>query len=75
MRSFGTSALQGGEHVSDRQMDVRRLFARGLSNKEIARSLALAPSTVKTHLAHIQSCLGAVNRTDASIKARSMNLL
>jgi DNA-binding NarL/FixJ family response regulator len=63
------------DRLTDRQMDVLRLVARGLSNKEIARSLALAPSTVKTHLAHIQNCLGAVNRTDASIKARGLNLL
>jgi DNA-binding NarL/FixJ family response regulator len=63
------------DRLTDRQMDVLRLVARGMSNKEIARALALAPSTVKTHLAQIQTCLGAVNRTDASMKARSMNLL
>jgi DNA-binding NarL/FixJ family response regulator len=63
------------DRLTDRQMEVLRLVAQGRSNKEIARSLQLAPSTVKTHLAQIQVCLGATNRTDASIKARDLNLL
>ncbi len=69
------AAASLADRLTDRQMDVLRLVSKGLSNKEIARVLALAPSTVKTHMAHIQTCLGAVNRTDASIKARSLNLL
>jgi DNA-binding NarL/FixJ family response regulator len=63
------------ERLTVRQMDVLRLVAQGRSNKEIARQLALAPSTVKTHLASVMVCLGAANRTDASIKARMLNLL
>jgi len=69
------SAAMLADRLTDRQMEVLRLVAQGRSNKEIARSLQLAPSTVKTHLAHIQACLGAANRTDASIKARDLNLL
>ncbi len=63
------------ERLTDRQMDVLRLVAEGRSNKEIARTLSLAPSTVKTHLAHVLSCLNAGNRTEASVKARMLNLL
>jgi two-component system, NarL family, nitrate/nitrite response regulator NarL len=63
------------ERLSGRQMDVLRLIAKGQSNKEIARALDLAPSTVKTHLSHVLNCLGAANRTDASIKARMLDLV
>jgi DNA-binding NarL/FixJ family response regulator len=63
------------ERLTDRQMDVLRLVAEGRSNKEIARTLDLAPSTVKTHLANVLACLNATNRTDASVKARMLNLL
>lgn len=63
------------ERLSDRQMDVLQHVARGKSNKEIARELGLAPSTVKTHIGHILICLGAQNRTDATLKARLLNLV
>lgn len=65
----------GLDRLTERQMDVIRLVAQGLTNKQIARALNLAPSTIKTHLAHLQAFLGAANRTQASIKAQSLNLL
>ncbi|CAM3164679.1 LuxR family transcriptional regulator [Sphingomonas antarctica] len=61
-----------GANLTDRQRDVLRLVARGLSNKEIASELKLAPETVKTHLARIQTILGARNRTDAVTRAREL---
>lgn len=63
------------ERLSERQLDVLRLVAKGQSNKEIGRALALAPSTVKTHLTQVLNVLGASNRTDASIKARQLDLI
>lgn len=63
------------ERLTERQLEVLRLVARGLTNKEIGLALDLAPSTVKTHIMHIQTCLGAANRTDASIKAQGLKLL
>ncbi len=63
------------ERLTDRQLDVLRLLAKGHSNKEIGRALDLAPSTVKTHITHVFSVLGAVNRTDASIKAQQLDLV
>jgi two-component system nitrate/nitrite response regulator NarL len=61
--------------LTERQLTVLRLAARGHSNKEIAQSLDLAPATIKTHLANIQSYLGARNRTDAARKARELGML
>lgn len=62
------------DRLSDRQMDVLRLVADGHTNKEIARRLKLAPSTVKTHVSAVLSALDALNRTDAAIKARALHL-
>ena len=58
--------------LSERQREVLRLVAQGYSNKEIAQALDLAPETVKTHIARIQTVLGAKNRTDAANRARDM---
>jgi DNA-binding NarL/FixJ family response regulator len=63
------------ERLTDRQMDVLRLVARGQSNKEIGRTLSLAPSTVKTHVTQILTVLGSSNRTEASVKARQLDLV
>ncbi len=63
------------ERLTDRQLAVLRLVAYGQSNKEIARNLDLAPSTVKTHLTHAMACLGTNNRTEAAIKARLLDLI
>lgn len=61
--------------VTPRQQAVLRLIADGLSNKEIARALGVAPTTVKTHVAQAIASVGAQNRTDAAIKATSLGLI
>lgn len=61
--------------LSDRQVQILRLMADGMANKEIARELGLSPTTVKTHVAHVFSMLGAANRTEAAAKARALGLL
>lgn len=58
--------------LSERQREVLRLVAQGYSNKEIAQALELAPETVKTHIARVQTVLGAKNRTDAATRARDI---
>lgn len=74
VRPVRDDAARLAERLSLRQMDVLKLVATGKSNKEIARALNLAPSTVKTHLGYVMAALNANNRTDASIKARMLNL-
>jgi len=61
--------------VTARQADVLRLVALGYSNKEIARDLDLSPATVKTHVAQALAAIGAANRTDAAMRARSLGLI
>ena len=64
-----------GPRLTDRQTDVLKLIATGQSNKEIARELDLSPATIKAHTAAAIAALGAVNRTDAVVKARGLGLI
>jgi DNA-binding NarL/FixJ family response regulator len=63
-----------GQHLTPRQIDVLRQLIHGKSAKEIARALNLGEGTVRIHLAGAYRALGARNRIDAVIKARSLPL-
>ncbi len=55
--------------LSPRELDVLRLVAKGLSNKEIGTALGLAEGTIKIHLTNILSKLGVSDRTQAILAA------
>jgi LuxR family maltose regulon positive regulatory protein len=61
--------------LSAREGAVLKLIGQGLSNKEIARDLAIAPETVKSHVKHIFTKLGAEKRAQAVAHAQSLGLL
>jgi two-component system, NarL family, response regulator DegU len=63
------------EQLSERERDVLRLLADGLSNKEIAARLVLAEGTVKNHVSTILEKLHAANRTQAARVAREQGLI
>jgi DNA-binding NarL/FixJ family response regulator len=63
------------ETLSDREVEVLRLVARGASNKEAARKLFISESTVKTHLSHIFTKLGVDDRTAAVTAALDRGIL
>jgi len=55
--------------LTPRELETLQLLAEGLSNKEIARALAVSPRTVNFHLDNIYSKLGVSSRTEAAIYA------
>jgi DNA-binding CsgD family transcriptional regulator/pimeloyl-ACP methyl ester carboxylesterase len=55
--------------LSEREREVLKLVAQGLSNREIARMLVVAPPTVASHLRHILDKLGVENRAAAAVWA------
>ncbi len=57
------------EPLTEREMDVLRLVAQGLSNQEIAEALVLGQGTVRTHVSNILSKLHLANRTQAALYA------
>ena len=61
--------------LSPRECDILGLLASGQSNKEMARTLAISPNTVKTHLARVYSKLGVERRVQAIEKARWLALI
>jgi DNA-binding NarL/FixJ family response regulator len=52
--------------LTRREWEIAQLLAEGLSNKEIAARLVIAPRTAETHVEHILTKLGFTSRTQAS---------
>jgi DNA-binding NarL/FixJ family response regulator len=63
------------EPLSVRERDVLRLLAEGRSNKEIAAELGIAEGTVKNHMSNVLGKLGALDRTQAALRARELDLI
>jgi LuxR family maltose regulon positive regulatory protein len=63
------------EPLSDREIEVLQLIAKGLSNQVIATRLVLSVHTIKTHTRNIYSKLGVNNRTQAVDRARTLGIL
>ena len=63
------------EPLTERELEVLRLIAAGLSNAEIARELVIAVSTVKSHINHIYGKLDVRSRVQAVAKAQALDLL
>jgi len=63
------------EPLTERELDVLRLIAKGLSNREIGDRLFLALSTVKGHTRIIFDKLQVQRRTEAVARARELGLL
>jgi HD-GYP domain-containing protein (c-di-GMP phosphodiesterase class II) len=66
---------EGPAGLTEREIDVLRLLARGLSNKEIAQQLVISPKTVGNHVEHIYTKIDASSRAGAGLFAMRYGLL
>ena len=62
------------EELTEREMDVLKLVAQGLSNQEIADKLFISIKTVKFHVTNVLNKLGVEDRTQAAIYAHKHDL-
>ncbi|HRW04981.1 MAG TPA: response regulator transcription factor, partial [Caldilineaceae bacterium] len=62
------------EPLTERELEILRLVAAGLSNATIAAQLVIAVGTVKTHLKRIYGKLAVKSRTQAVAQARDLDL-
>ncbi len=63
------------EQLTERETDVLRQLALGMSNKEIAQALFIGEQTVKSHMRHVLSKLGVPSRTQAALYATRNGLI
>lgn len=63
------------EPLTEREIDILKLLARGYSNREIGDALDIAEGTVKNHTSHVLSKLGVRDRTRAVLKALELKLI
>jgi LuxR family maltose regulon positive regulatory protein len=63
------------EPLSQREMEVLHLMALGMTNKEIAQQLIVAPGTIKAHSSSIYRKLDVANRTEAAARARQLGII
>jgi DNA-binding NarL/FixJ family response regulator len=61
--------------LTNREIDVLRLLARGLSSKQIATELVITPKTARNHIEHIYAKIDASSRVGASLFATEHGLL
>ena len=69
------AAMADSEKLSPREQSVLALLVDGQSNKDIARTLSIAPETVKSHVKGIFFKLGVINRAQAVSRALSLGLV
>lgn len=78
LRGISQEAAQAEDLIhplSERELEVLRLLATGLSNRDMARLLFISECTVKTHVEHIINKLGVCDRVQAAVWAARRGLL
>ncbi len=70
-----TGASRKNNLLSDRELEVLALIAKGLLNKEIAKKLFISEKTVKNHISNIFKKLNVSDRTQAAVYALKNNLV
>jgi LuxR family maltose regulon positive regulatory protein len=76
LRAQGVTAAPGlVDQLTSRELEVLEMLAAGSSNQVIASQLVVTLDTVKKHVSHVLSKLGAANRTEAVARARELSLI
>lgn len=70
-----SETLNPFSELSDREMEILRLIASGISNREIAETLFISEKTVKSHVSNILSKLHLADRTQAAVYAWSQGIV
>lgn len=73
--AIGPRARRTDGVLTDREVEVLRLVAEGLTNGQIGVQLFMSPKTASVHVSHILAKLGAANRTEAAATARRHGFL
>lgn len=61
--------------LTDRELEVLKLVAEGMSNSDISKKIFISPRTVKNHLSNIYSKLEVDSRIKAVVKAKELNII
>ena len=73
--SFGAARPAAPWHpLSEREFEVARLVAGGLTNRQIADQLVLSPKTISAHITHILTKLGAARRAEIAAWCATVRL-
>jgi LuxR family maltose regulon positive regulatory protein len=81
LAAFGDAPLAApaaaplGAPIRERELDVLRCVAAGMSQPEVAAQLYLSPNTVKTHVRNLYGKLGVQTRSGALRRARELRLI
>ncbi len=70
----GSPAHEQIASLTERELDVLKLLARGLGNREIAEQLVVTEKTVKTHVANILQKMNVKTRTQAALQASRLGV-
>ncbi|HME90777.1 MAG TPA: LuxR C-terminal-related transcriptional regulator [Myxococcaceae bacterium] len=66
---------RSGAMLSEREMEVLQLIAKGITNAEAAHALSLSKATIRTHLEHIYEKLEVTNRVEAVMEGVRQGLI
>ncbi|ABO49461.1 response regulator receiver protein [Desulforamulus reducens MI-1] len=69
VKENGKERTSNVNQLTNREFELLKLIAKGISNKAIAKQLFISEKTVKNHLTSIYSKLGVTNRTEATLYA------
>ena len=61
--------------MTERELEVLKLLAAGLANRQIAARIVVTPGTVKVHVHNLMEKLGVRSRTQAAARARELGLI